>query len=66
MKVLLISNSLPTKRYPLHGRVLEDAKALSLAGIDTVVAAVDLRSIRRLRRYGITHDFYLRGGGYTN
>ena len=34
---------------------LGQAQALAAEGLDVIFAAVDLRSIRRFRRYGITH-----------
>ena len=56
LHVAIVARGLPTLRYPLHGIFEWDqAKALSKAGIQVDFFAVDLRSFRRLRPWGITH-----------
>lgn len=55
MKILVVSGGYPTEKYPLNGTFqFEQAKALKAAGHEVVFSAVDLRSIRRLRRFGIS------------
>lgn len=55
MKALIISGGKPDSKYPLNGNFeFEQAVALAAAGIDTIFFAVDLRSIRRKRSYGIS------------
>lgn len=56
MTVLILSTGLPSERYPLNGIfAFDQAKALHNAGVDVVFLSVDLRSIRRIRRWGYTH-----------
>lgn len=58
MKVLIISGGKPDSKYPLHGNFeFDQATALAASGIDVVFFAIDLRSIRRKRKYGITHGY---------
>lgn len=57
MRILIISRGYPTKDYPLNGIFEYDqAKALAASGHEVIFAAIDLRSIRRVRRWG-THSF---------
>ena len=56
MYVLIISRGYPTKKYNLNGIFeFDQAKALAKAGIKVVFAAVDVRSIRRWRKWGIEY-----------
>lgn len=56
MKILIIGRGIPDKKNPLLGIFEYDqARALSEAGIEVIYAAVDLRSIRRFRRLGISY-----------
>lgn len=54
MRLLIVSSGIPTRKYPLLGVFeFDQAKALAAAGHDVMFFAVDLRSIRRWRRWGI-------------
>lgn len=56
MKVLIVSGGKPTADYPLNGNFeFDQAVALAAAGLDIIFFAVDLRSLRRKRRLGISH-----------
>ena len=56
MHVAIVARAVPTERYPLNGIFEWDqAKALVAAGVTIDYLAVDLRSFRRLRPWGITH-----------
>lgn len=66
MKVLVISSGIPTEKYPLQGIFEWDqAKALALEGNDVVFIAIDLRSVRRWRKWGVSRgrkdgiDYYV-------
>lgn len=66
MKVLVISSGIPTEKYPLQGIFEWDqAKALALKGNDVFFMAIDLRSIRRWRKWGVSRgredgiDYYI-------
>lgn len=53
MKVFIVSRGLPTENYKMNGIFEWDqAKALARAGVDVVFLAVDMRSIRRKRKFG--------------
>lgn len=53
MKVLIIARGYPTEKYKMNGIFeFDQAKALVEAGIEVVYAAVDVRSIRRWRKWG--------------
>jgi len=53
MKILFVSGGYPTSQYPLTGIFeFDQAKALAARGHEVIFAAVDLRSIRRWRRWG--------------
>lgn len=55
MHVLIISRGIPDDRYPLFGIFeFDQAKALAKIGVQISFFAVDLRSIRRKRRLGIS------------
>lgn len=59
MKVLIVSRGLPQPDNPTFGIFeLDQAKALAHEGIEVVFFAVDLRSIRRKRKYGIIKSLY--------
>ena len=54
--VAIVARAVPTARYPLNGIFEWDqAKALVAAGVTVDYLAVDLRSFRRIRPWGITH-----------
>ena len=56
MKVLIISGGKPDSTYPLNGNFEYDqAIALAASGLDVTYFAVDLRSFRRKRKFGIVH-----------
>lgn len=56
MKVLIIGRGKPDSVYPLNGSFEYDqAIALAASGLDVTYFAVDLRSIRRKRKFGIIH-----------
>ncbi len=51
-----VSWGCPNDKYPLNGLFqFDQAKALREAGLDVVFAALDLRSVRRWRKWGINH-----------
>lgn len=53
MRIFLITTGYPTNNYPGHGIFEYDqAKALAAAGHEVVYLAVDLRSLRRKRKWG--------------
>lgn len=54
--ILIVANGYPSKRYPLNGIFeLDQAKALAGIGHKVVYVAIDLRSIRRWRKWGVHH-----------
>lgn len=54
MYILIISRGYPTEKYKTNGIFeFDQAKALAVAGHKVVYAAVDVRSIRRWRKWGI-------------
>lgn len=56
MYILLIARSYPSDKYPLNGIFeFDQAKALAETGCKVVFAAIDLRSVRRWRKWGIEH-----------
>lgn len=56
MYILIVTYGYPTDKNPCLGVFeFEQAKALQKAGHKVVLAAVDLRSFRRLRHWGIEH-----------
>jgi len=58
MYVLIITNGYPTMAYPGNGIFeFDQAKALQVAGCKVIFAGVDLRSIRRWRKWGFEHLF---------
>lgn len=53
MKILFVSRGYPTTKYALNGIFeFDQARALAARGHEVIFAAVDLRSIRRWRRWG--------------
>lgn len=53
MKVMVFSRGYPTARYKLNGIFeFDQAKALMAAGVEVAFAAVDIRSLRRWRKWG--------------
>ena len=56
MHVLIVTNGMPSKQSPLVGIFEWDqAKALSTAGVNVDYFAIDLRSFRHSRPWGIQH-----------
>ena len=56
MDVMVVARGIPSSRYPLNGIFeFDQAKALAAAGMEVTFIAIDLRSIRRIRRWGIHH-----------
>ena len=54
MYVLVISRGIPSEKYKMNGIFeFDQAKALAKVGCQVVYAAVDVRSIRRWRKWGI-------------
>ena len=53
MKLLIISGGYPTKEYPLNGVfAFDQAKGLKEFGHEVLFVSIDLRSIRRKRKFG--------------
>lgn len=53
MRILIISRGFPTEKYSLNGIFEYDqAKALAKSGNEVIFAAIDVRSIRRWRKWG--------------
>lgn len=54
--VLLVARGYPNERYSMNGIFeFDQARALSEAGQKVVFVAVDLRSLRRWRKWGVEH-----------
>jgi len=54
MYIIEVSRGYPTHKYPLNGIFeFDQAKALSKAGHKVIFACVDVRSVRRWRKWGI-------------
>ena len=52
MKVLIVARGYPTEKYKMNGIFeFDQAKALVQAGHKVIYAAVDVRSIRRWRKW---------------
>ncbi len=61
MKIFIISRGFPTNEYKINGIFeMDQAKALQKAGLDVVFLSVDLRSIRRKRKFGM--DSFVKDG----
>lgn len=53
MRIMVISRGIPSEKYPLNGIFEYDqAKALSSLGYEVIYIYLDLRSIRRWRKWG--------------
>ena len=53
MRVFIVARGYPTDKYKMNGIFeFDQAKALARAGVDVVYAAVDVRSLRRWRKWG--------------
>lgn len=53
MKILMMSQGVPTKKYPMNGiHQFAYAEALKKAGVDVIVGVHDIRSVFRLRKPG--------------
>lgn len=54
MNVMIIARGYPTDKYKMNGIFeFDQARALSRAGVNVTYLAVDMRSIRRWRKWGI-------------
>lgn len=54
MNIYILSLGFPTKKYPLQGIFeLDQAKALASIGHRVIFITIDIRSIRRLRKWGL-------------
>lgn len=61
MYILIISRGYPSDKYPTHGIFeFDQAKALVEAGCKVIYAVVDVRSVRRWRKWGF-ESFYKNG-----
>ena len=57
MFILIIARSYPTKKSPLNGIFeFDQAKALHNLGHKVILASIDLRSIRRWRKWGVSYS----------
>jgi glycosyltransferase involved in cell wall biosynthesis len=56
MKVLIIARGYPTEKYKMNGIFeFDQAKALADAGVEVLYASIDIRSIRRWRKWGFEY-----------
>ena len=54
MRVLIVARGYPTNKYKMNGIFeFDQAKALVEEGVEVIYAAIDVRSIRRWRKWGI-------------
>ena len=54
MKVLILSRGMPSEKYPMHGIFeFDQARALKKQGVDVAACCLDIRSVRRTRKFGI-------------
>ena len=54
LKIMIISRGYPSKKYPMNGIFeFDQAKALAKLGYKVIFAVIDMRSIRRWRKWGI-------------
>lgn len=61
MEILVVGRGIPNEEYPLNGIFeFDQAKALAGLGHKTIYLALDLRSIRRKRKWGI-HKYEAQG-----
>lgn len=66
MKVLMATQGIPNSKTPMYGiHQFEYAKALKEAGIDVYMVSLDLRSLRRWRKWGYSEGEY-KGIRYYN
>lgn len=57
MYILLIARGIPSKEYPMNGVFeFDQARALAREGVKVVYAGLDLRSIRRKRKWGLHRE----------
>ncbi|MEL4359023.1 MULTISPECIES: glycosyltransferase [unclassified Luteococcus] len=57
MFVVIVARGVPSPRTPLWGIFeLDQARALRAAGHRVAIAALDVRSVRRWRRFGMRHE----------
>jgi len=64
MYILVVSYGCPSEQYPDNGLFqFDQAKALTNIGHDVIFAAIDLRSIRRRRKWGV--DYFIKEGVET-
>lgn len=62
MHVLIIGSGVPSEKYPLNGGfAFGQAKELAIAGCDVTYFAIDLRSFRRRRPWGIKNGYESKG-----
>ena len=55
-RIMVVSSGFPNEKYPMAGIFEWDqAKALAAMGNQIIFVAIDLRSIRRWRKWGISH-----------
>ena len=53
MKILVVGRGYPTEKYKLNGIFeFDQAKALAAAGHEVILAGLDMRSVRRWRKWG--------------
>ena len=66
MKVLMATQGIPNEKTPMYGiHQFEYAKALKEEGIDVYMVSLDIRSIRRWRKWGYSEGEY-KGIRYYN
>lgn len=66
MHVLIVSNGVPVNNDSLIGLFeFDQAKALASAGMKVTFMAIDMRSVRRWRRWGITQGYEKNFGWYN-
>ncbi|WP_208586127.1 glycosyltransferase [Gracilibacillus suaedae] len=54
MKVMIVARGYPTNKYKMNGIFeFDQAKALVKEGIEIIYVAIDIRSVRRWRKWGI-------------
>ncbi|MBF7096123.1 glycosyltransferase [Alkalibacter mobilis] len=55
MKIMILARGIPTNKSKTYGIFeFDQAKALHKAGVDVIYAAVDIRSIRHWRKWGLS------------
>ena len=54
MLIYILSLGFPSKKYPLQGIFgLDQAKAIASIGHRIILVSIDIRSIRRMRKWGL-------------